>query len=74
MFSVPEMCVGSHGETRIKHCSKVDLMLVSYSLMTIPCRVVSIISMSFVFVSIVGMVISTLPALQVTHDNDNYIL
>ena len=68
MCSVPEMYMGSHGETRIKHCRKVDLKVLLYSLITIPCRVVSIISMSFVFVSIVGMVISTLPALQVTHD------
>ena len=37
----------------------------------IVCRVVSIISMSFVFVSIVGMVISTLPALQVTGRSDD---
>ena len=29
-------------------------------------KIISIISMSFVFVSIVGMVISTLPALQYT--------
>ena len=34
-------------------------------------KIVSIISMTFVFISIVGMVISTLPALQITVMNQN---
>ena len=36
-------------------------------------KIVSIISMTFVFISIIGMVISTLPALQYTVANVNPI-